>query len=213
MPTKAHRKFPKICMASGMSDDAHVGWAKVHIQPHRCCVAYFAGIVTFCLSSWVMYGVGIPWPTPIMHIPCVITVSGASCMAALLWRGGPLAAGSPACKAAMGICGVSNVILATASFVGSEKLVPFQSRLVNILGSACIMFCSFASCLLGGNAADHPAEPYRSLLPPLLTAASNTIRSVDTFTDMGFVRILLQQVRPRHASTSTAAPLSCEPAR
>ena len=46
---------------------------------------------------------------------------------------------------------------------------------------------------------DHPKRPRTSMLKPLLQSAVSTVRIIDNFTDMSFIRIVMAQVSPCNA--------------
>ena len=41
---------------------------------------------------------------------------------------------------------------------------------------------------------DHPKQPRTSMLKPVLQSAVSTVRIIDNFTDLRFIRIVLAQV-------------------
>ena len=41
---------------------------------------------------------------------------------------------------------------------------------------------------------DHPKRPRTSMLRPVLQSAVSTVRLIDNFTDMSFIRIVMAQV-------------------
>lgn len=191
--SNAHSKFMKACAAIGMSEE---GWAKLHVQPRKICMAYNAAVSADCILVSVMYGVGCSWPTAFMQIPALVVLVTALYLAALIWRGGPLSASQPWYKSMAVIHSVASGFVLVASFVGPDDLVPFDSRIGNVIGSSCLLFSGLSSAMLGGNDADHPPQPYTSLVQPLKNAAFSTLRFIDNMTDYGFVRLLLYQVSP-----------------
>lgn len=174
--------------------DAHLDWAQVHVKPHLAHLAFCAAITAFCLSTLVVYGVGISWPTPILQIPAVVSVMCMLCLAAMLVRSGPVHASQSVRRALWGIFAPCVAMYTIASFVGPRRLVPFDSQVVNVCCTALVTFSASSCGVLGGNSADLPQQPYSSLLPPLCNAASTALCFTDTLTDFGFVRLLLQQV-------------------
>lgn len=187
-----------ICTMLGVSKDALTGWAKLHVQPHHICLAYYAAIAIFSVSGLVLYGFGFPWLTAVMQIPAFISVTSVLCMAAMIWHHGPAAASKPVFMGISAFFVVPTAFFLIASFIGPDSMVPYRSRLGNVAGCICFMFTGFCAGALGGTAADHPPQPYSSLLPPLKNAAFSTLRFIDTMTDFGVVRILLQQVSTLH---------------
>ena len=178
-----------------MSSEAPLGWAKLHVKPHLMCLAFFATIVSCCVSAAMLYGVGLSWPTAVIHVPYLTSTSAMISLAALVWRGGPVAAEASVGRSLGRIWAISSFFAVTASFVGPGNLVPFNNQMANLLGCACFIFSGFANGAFGGNPADRPQQPYTSFVPPVVNAAFSTLLFIDTLSDLGFVRILLQQVR------------------
>lgn len=186
--------FFSFCTALGMSHDAPLGWAKLHVRPHAMCAAYFMSMATMCLSLSTLYGIGLPWPMLMIHIPFLFCLSSILCMGGLIWRRGPLVSSGHAFMGALTSFTLSGSFILITPFIGKEIYMPFGSPIVTVPGLAVFMFAGFCAGGFGGAASDHRPEPYESLGPPLTKALFSTLRLMDTVTDFGLVRILLHQV-------------------
>eukprot|EP00892_Ulva_mutabilis_P012516 jgi/Ulvmu1/9637/UM054_0069.1 len=80
--------------------------------------------------------------------------------------------------------------LQLSSFVGPIDFTPFQNRLVNTITTGLEVFLLHIYTATGATAAEHPAEPYQTMMVPLTNSAFSTLRSLDAFTDLGLVRLL-----------------------
>ena len=200
-----HQRFAEVCWKLGMKHEAPFGWASLHVKPHIVCVAYIFSIAGVLTANSVLYGIGLPWLNYTMHFPYMIAMVSLFCCTTLVWRFGPLIVKSTAYKSALGLFSATSAFLQVASFIGPDSCTPFSNRVVTIFGTSLAMFPGFCFTVFGGGEAEHPPEPYSSLWHPLMNAAFSTMRFMDAMTDVGFVRILLTQVRPTHLQLASTA--------
>ena len=182
-----------------MSSPAHgvarlSGWEQLHEDPHTIFSACFAACALALSGPLLLYGIAVPWLTPVIHIPLLIFEVLGVLLGAWLWRTGPAAAKDPVFFAALVTRIACSATMITASFIGPEEYTPLRSRLLNILGTAVYMLADLSWSALGGSASDHPVQPYVSIWTPLMNASFGTTRFMDVLTDVGFCRILLTQV-------------------
>eukprot|EP00892_Ulva_mutabilis_P011461 jgi/Ulvmu1/8688/UM047_0028.1 len=188
-----HEYFPEVCWLLGMKQQAAYGWAQLHIKPHIMCTAYISSIAGILTASAVLYGGGLSWPNLVIHSPYAIATCSLVLCAALVWRFGPRIVSTPVYKIALAVYSTASGFLHVASIAGPGTCVPFSSRLLAIVGAASVMLPGFCSTVLGGGEAEHPPEPHNTVRPLLVNAAFSTMRFIDVMSDMGFVRILLDQ--------------------
>lgn len=187
-------RFARVCEHLCMSPAAPDGWALMHQKPHRICIAYFTSAAGTIASVSILYGGGFPMVTPKVHIPCIGYALSYALLVAWIWRGGPLGGAAKNYKSVVPIMIGFLGYLTVSSFLGPIHYIPFENRLVNLFGTAAYGYFMTCSGCLGGNMRDIPAVPYRSLLVPVVNAAFTTMRFLDVLTDLGFARILLDQV-------------------
>ena len=212
-------RFFRVCARLGMSGQAPKRWATVHTRPHVICTAYFFAVSLSIIAASIIYGGGFSWFSPKIHIPFLVFVLTTTFLAAWIWREGPLVNSSAAYKVMLNTSVASIAYLVGAAFIGPITFTPFASRLGNIFGAASQLLLTFCTASLGGSSAEMPQTPHQSLWTPLTFAGFTSLRFLDVLTDMGFARILLEQVspccmlRPTSTSASRCTSRRCMPSQ
>lgn len=123
---------------------------------------------------------------------------------AATWYMGPAFGTTNARHLLLVIVTICAVYLFGVSCIGPQHFVPFQSRFVYTVWTAiAILVCNiYTAC--GAIPAGHLTEPYKTLITPVLNSAFTTLRVTDSGTDLGFARVLWEQVLPTSADDEHA---------
>lgn len=179
-----------------MDDSAADGWSSIHCQPRaiRACnlIAGMAGTVLYPLPHLA----GFPWLTARSQIPALVFFFSQGVNVGGMWRHGPAFASSIPGQGMSGIAGATGFYLLAAASAGPLSFTPFHDRLVSTIWAAPTVYLMYTFAASGGTAAEHPVEPYQTLMTPLVNSAYSTLRVLDAATDLTFVRLLWEQVSP-----------------
>lgn len=165
------------------------------VRPEVICVLYFFATVASMVIFAALFIPGFHWFAPRAHIPIVMLIVAQTLRQSLFWRYGPKAAKLKPCKALVIFVATTVLFMSVTSFAGPISYVPYRSRILTLIGISAAAFFFSCAAACGGIAADHPPQPHKSLMTPLLNACFSTLRLMDALTDMGLVRILATQVR------------------
>lgn len=192
-----------------MFSQAPSGWAKIHVKPHVGRFTYTFSVSVGITTMAVVYVGAVPWGIPIMNIPALISVVSYVFLAGWIWRFGPAAAAAPTYLAASSVLTLASSFFVTVVFIGPTSYSPFGDRLSFLIGASLCIFATLLSGLFGGIAADQPPQPYTTIWPAAMKAAFTSMRLVEGLTNIGVVRLLLDQVSHLyHAGFDTLVSVS-----
>eukprot|EP00892_Ulva_mutabilis_P012454 jgi/Ulvmu1/9581/UM054_0011.1 len=178
------------CLRLGMRESTVDAWSRIHVQPHVIWAWNMgSGLATAVWFPAVALA-GFPWFMARAHIPALVWAFTTSLHVIGMGYIGPGFALTKSAKACNAFGVLSMVYLLTASFVGPISFTPFQNRLVNTICTGMGLLLVYIYTSTGGTAAEHPADPYPTILAPLTNSAFSTLRSLDAYTDLGLVRLL-----------------------
>lgn len=169
-------------------------WALVYKKPHIACIIYFVSAITGIAAFGWLHIAGFPWMTLKAHIPILLFVGVSTVQVVGMWLMGPAYGSTQFSKPFQLVGAGSGVYTIAASFAGPLDFTPFQDRLLNVTvtGLSCLLM--YISSAFGGVAADLPPEPYQGLVLPLANSAFTALKLTDAGTDLGFMRMLWEQV-------------------
>lgn len=180
--------------ALGMREEAFADWATFHVSTAYAMGFFFISTTTLIGGLSYFQLNGIPFTRYYMSIPCAITISITSGYLAAIWRYGPFVAASWPYMITLPIVWTTWSVTFSLGFLGPLENIPFGSFIHFLLVVGLCLFTGNLANKSGMLFMDHPAEPRNSMYKQLFGSAVSTVRLIDNFTDMSFVRIILTQV-------------------
>eukprot|EP00892_Ulva_mutabilis_P012499 jgi/Ulvmu1/9621/UM054_0051.1 len=194
-PCQAARDWPffRAAVRLGMSQEAPDSWANIYVRPDIVRQLYFSASIGCMAVFAALFIPGFQWFAPMARVPIIIFLVVQTARQGWFRQHGPAFAGTKPARIGVSIVAASLLTMSALAFAGPDQYVPYGNRVITLIGVSLAAF--FVSCAAGcgGVAADHPYQPHKSLLGPLINATFSTLRLMDALTDMTFVRILATQ--------------------
>jgi hypothetical protein len=203
----------RFCQRYGMHAMASTGWAMMSLQPKACAILSIASLSHSTILSFITYFVGLLHSSgqPYLAIVAAVSIASMCAVVIMFYMYGPLFARSKRFAFAAAVWSLPMLFLAVLGTVGGQNVVPFQNRVVFSCLLCLNLLLSNIAGVLGVSPDDQPLCPHSSLRPPLINASGRTFLSVDAFTNIALVRLILLQVlcQPCLGVVRCQCPLPC----
>ena len=193
----AHSRFLILCQRFGMSESALEAWMKLHVQVEQAIVMWLTlSLVSLALHAYLLAGaptVGVYMY--VFRVPIAYCLVQRAFATWAVWRHGQPFCGTVAFKIMLLPLGACFMCFTLAGFLCPTGSVPFGSTV-----QFTVVYAFFVCTITGVPfivPMALPSEPCRGVMNVPLSALMQALRSIDTLTDLAFVRVLAVQVRAR----------------
>jgi hypothetical protein len=191
-----------ICERLWMHPTAADGWIQWHVSLGTAMLSFFVPEV-LAMACLVYEQTGARLTHYIFSVPTICTIGFHGVHIIAAWRWGPQAFRSAAFLVTLPIFVISNALPHVVSFISEPRLAPF-GNLIHFTAVTALygLFHNMAN-KTGLRASERPAVPRCSIFVPVIQAVVTTVRVMDSFTDMSFIRVLIDHVRNNQNLTAT----------
>ena len=195
-----HFVFIQWCSWLRMKPDAAPGWCRMCDEPFAISSCYFTAVASYLTAYSVLFYGGFPFPTWRVFISQSVLVLAGLLHAVGMWHGGPDFSKTSISAVLTLLLMLNSTFLTVSASVGPEGWLPFNNRLTCTAVLAIAVFSINLTSACGSVPTHHPTSPHKSIWQPLLNAALDAVRGMDSITDLAMVRIFLDQVRSQSCS-------------
>ena len=195
-------QFEVVCSRLGISEDACNDWMATSDFPSACLLSFCAALVAAILCRSIVFIIGaMPLTFPHReHVKAIaaINIGALVALGAVTWTYGPnFTRQNPWLGFPIAVGNVGLVAYLTLpALVAAERRLPFANRfafLVAVSASTLFDAALAMTTLCASDRGPHEAPLSRVLL----RAAAHVLRASDAFSDIMFLRIVWEKVRPR----------------
>jgi hypothetical protein len=191
-----HSGIARLCQTLHMHPDAAAGWCMISESPRTALVIFFicSALTTVGFGGIYTLGVvGSRW-YPYVLLFSVVYLPLDVLFFVMFWRYGPCFARTKFFSFAHPPCVITILSPAVISFVATDFVDPFGSKLMHTAALFATIFGVNVAAKLGRVPDEHPPQPYPSLRSPLFDAVVRTMRTMDALTDMSIIHQLVKKV-------------------
>lgn len=187
------------CLRCGMKASSWDGWAKMHVNPFIAMHLYFLPMLceVFVLRFYVLTSLPMHSSTLfyVMTLPYALHMIVGPAMCYAMFRVGPQVVFHRVYLLALLFVVLLSLPVAGVAYVGPLHIVPWNDRFHFLIVNSGSYLCVHLGAAAGGISGEHPSEPRTSIIQPIFRAVIQTIRLIDSLTDLSVIGELLTEVR------------------
>ena len=195
---KARARGRTWCLRFGMLSRAWDGWSKMHVNPFAAMGFYFSSVVASAVMNAYLV-TALPLNRSIhcylVTAPLMLNVVQTIVPICTIWRYGPQVVHHRLYTLFIVVYMVCSMPVTYMVFFGPQSTIPWNNRFKAI--AVCTVQSLFAHMAgaAGGMPGGQPPEPRTSIWKPLCEATLQTLRLMDSVTDITLVGELVYEVR------------------
>ena len=173
------------------------GWSKVHVNPFAAMGFFFSSAVAAEVMKTYLV-TALPLNRSIhcylVTVPIVMLIAISLGSYCAMWRYGPQVVHHKLYALYLLAYMVCSMPALYVCYTGPQSTVPWNNRLKAVAVGTTISLLSHMAGAAGGLPGEHPPEPRTSIWRPLCHATLQTLRIMDSATDMSLATELIYEV-------------------
>ena len=186
----ARSRFLIQCQRFNMSEDALEAWNKLHVQVEQAILMWITlSLASLALFAYLLAGTpAVGLYAYLLRVPIAWCLVQRAFVVCGVWRYGQPFYGTVAFKITFLPVTPCLLFFSLAGFLSPTESIPFRSTLHFTAVHASLSWT--LNCLILTVPLAIPSEPCRRIVYLPVSALMTTLRSIDSLTDLSFLRVL-----------------------